>query len=165
MNLSKVLGEIDVNVSIFDKPQELMCFALVLCCAAYTFDGSQSETYLNLLCYRHEVETSQGKAASCHFWHLPGFMGNISRTIFFPGVWDTSTPSSAKAILTVDMNQHLSSGWKAHSVVLLPLPCLHSYSADGKRRMSSGGSSWHDGDDVKVGAGVLLACLNRDQVK
>lgn len=31
--------------------------------------------------------------------------------------------------------------------------------------MSSGGSSWHDGDDVKVAAGVLLACLNWDRVK
>lgn len=44
MNLSKLLCETDVNVRIFDKPQELMCFALVLCHAANTFDGSKSET-------------------------------------------------------------------------------------------------------------------------
>lgn len=82
-------------------------------------------------------------------------MGNISRTIFPQRCWDTSTPSSTEAVLTVDMNQF---GWKADTIVLLSVPCLHSYSADGKRKMSSGGSSWHDGRRREGGCGGV-ACL------
>lgn len=119
MNLSKLLCEMDVNGSTADSPQELRRFALGLCCAADTSDGSKSETYLNFPCYRYEVGTSQEKAVLCHFWYLTGSMGN-SRSIFPWKCWDTST-SSAKAILTADMNQSFSFGWEDHAVVLLSL--------------------------------------------
>lgn len=49
MNLSKLLCEVDVNTGVFDKPQELMCFALVLCHTVYTFDASKSGINLNFL--------------------------------------------------------------------------------------------------------------------
>lgn len=54
----------------------MFCFGFV-----YTSDSSKSEIYLNILCYRHEVETPQEKAALCHF------LGNISRIIFPRGIW------------------------------------------------------------------------------
>lgn len=147
----------------FDKPQELMCFALVLCCAAYTFDGSKSETSLNFLCCRHEVETSQEKAASCHFWHWSGFMGNISRTIFSQSCCDTSPPSSAKAILIVDMNQFVV--WMEGSLSFYLYPIYTAILQMARERCHLEAAAGTMGDEVKVGAGVLLACLNRDQVK
>lgn len=74
MNLSKLLHETEVNVSIFGKLPDVFCFGFV-----YTSDSSKSESYLSVLFYRHDVETPQEKAALCHFWY---FLGKISRTIF-----------------------------------------------------------------------------------
>lgn len=147
-NLSKLHCEIHVNVSIFDKPQELIFFSFgfILCCMY--FDGSKSETYLNFPCYRDEVETSQTISGT---WQAEW---EASAEPFFPrSFWDTSIPSSAKTILTVETNQSLPFGRKACSFVLLSLPCLQSCSSDGKRKMSSGGSSLHDGRRREGGCG------------
>lgn len=125
---------------------DFFSFGFILCCMY--FDGSKSETYLNFPCYRDEVETSQAISGTWQAeWEASG-------EPFFPrSFWDTSIPSSAKTILTVETNQSLPFGWKACSVVLLSLPCLQSCSSDGKRKMSSGGSSWHDGRRREGGCG------------
>lgn len=73
-------------------------------------------------------------------------MGNISRALFSQKYLDTSTPSLVKAIfLTVDMNQSLSFGWKAH-VVVLYLHCVYRAPLQMARGTSSGGSNWCDED-------------------
>lgn len=81
MNLSKLLHEIDVNLSVFRQTPRTDVFFFEF---VYTSDSSKSETYLNIFCYRHEVETPKEKAVPCHFWY---FLGNISRTILFPEVF------------------------------------------------------------------------------
>lgn len=66
MNLSKLLCEMDVNARVFDKPQELMCFALVLCHTAYISDAFKSGINLNFLSYRCEMELDK-RRLQCAF--------------------------------------------------------------------------------------------------
>lgn len=53
----------------------------------YTFDSFKSETYLSVICYRHEVESPQEKAALCHFWY---FLGRHQQNYFFLEVFGYS---------------------------------------------------------------------------
>lgn len=85
-------------------------------------------------------------------------MGN-SRTIFSQRCWDTSTSSSAKANLSVGMNQSLSFRWKAHSVVLYLCPVYKAALQMARERCHLEAAAGMMEDDMKVGGGVLFVCL------